>query len=149
MPVYGFDARSSMFKLIVEEIDVNGCSGFDSIWVQIHDLPYPKISALGPTSFCQGDYVMLQLDSIYTQIIWNNGANTSTIYADSSADYLEHKFTTEDGFQIGYGGSDIKSLLWFMTLEKYGDATVLFKDHANLKNALEAGQNKIKELKAN
>ena len=77
-----------MFKLIVEEIDVNGCSGFDSIWVQIHDLPYPKISALGPTSFCQGDYVMLQLDSIYTQIIWNNGANTSTIYADSSADYF-------------------------------------------------------------
>ena len=67
---------------------------------------------------------------------------------DSSADYLEHKFTTEDGFQIGYGGSDINELLWFMTLEKYGDATVLFKDCWTLQKALKAGQDKIKELKA-
>tara|TARA_R110000824_G_scaffold250773_2_gene439557 strand:- start:506 stop:637 length:132 start_codon:yes stop_codon:yes gene_type:complete len=34
-----------------------------------------------------------------------------------------------------------------MTLEKYGESTVLFKEYGVLKTALEAGQNKIKELK--
>ena len=65
----------------------------------------------------------------------------------STADYLENKFTTEDGFQLGYGGSDMNNLLWFMTLEKYGESTILFKSVDSIKAALDSGMNKIKELK--
>ena len=55
-----------VFKLLVEEIDANGCKGYDSILVQIHDLPQPNIFALGPISFCEGDSVLLQVDSVYS-----------------------------------------------------------------------------------
>ena len=65
----------------------------------------------------------------------------------STADYLENKFTTEDGFQIGYGGSDPSSPLWFMTLEKYGKSTILFKSHEPIKKALQEGIDKISSLK--
>ena len=65
----------------------------------------------------------------------------------STADYLENKFTTEDGFQIGYGGSDPKVPLWFMTLEKYGKSTILFKSSEPIKKALQEGMDKINSLK--
>jgi hypothetical protein len=67
----------------------------------------------------------------------------------STANYLENKFTTEDGFQLGYGGADVNNLLWFMTLEKYGESTILFKEHLSIKKALLNGLDKINSLKDN
>ena len=46
---------SGVVQLLVEEIDVNGCAGYDSILVEIYALPNPNIFALGPISFCEGD----------------------------------------------------------------------------------------------
>ena len=63
----------------------------------------------------------------------------------TTSDYYENKFTTEDGFQIGYGGSG--DILWFITLEKYGKSTVLFKKYADIKAIFGMAQKKIKELK--
>ena len=68
-----------MFQLLVEEVDVNGCSGYDSVLVEVHALPMPNITAIGPISFCEGDSVLLQLDSIYVDNIWNNGSIASSI----------------------------------------------------------------------
>ena len=76
-----------VFQLLVEEVDVNGCIGYDSILVEIHALPNPNIFAIGPTSFCEGDSVLLQVDSNYVTQSWNNGTTTIYTYADTSGNY--------------------------------------------------------------
>ena len=77
-----------VFQLFVEEIDANGCSGYDSILVEIHAKPTPNIFALGPISFCEGDSVRLQVDSIYISNIWNNGMSAISILVDTTAEYF-------------------------------------------------------------
>ena len=80
--------NTGVFKLLVEEIDANGCSGYDSILVEIHNLPNPNIFAIVPTSFCEGDSVQLQVDSVYVSNIWNNGDTLIYTYGDTSGSYF-------------------------------------------------------------
>ena len=62
-------------------------------------------------------------------------------------DYLENKFVTDDGFQLGYYVSDNK-LVWYAVLEKYGsDNTVFLKDAETIANSLNSAKNKIESLK--
>ena len=42
---------------------------------------------------------------------------------------MENKFTTEDGFQLGYALG--RSTTWFIVLERYGESTILF-DNAKI-----------------
>ena len=77
----------------------------------------------------------------------------STLKADTekdkllNPDYLENKFTTEDGFQIGYYVSDGK-VNWYLNLEKYGsDDTIFIKDVQVLEVSLLEAKSKIEELK--
>tara|TARA_B100000767_G_scaffold274399_1_gene307272 strand:+ start:881 stop:2161 length:1281 start_codon:yes stop_codon:yes gene_type:complete len=79
--------NKGVFKLLVEEIDANGCSGYDSILVEIHALPNPNIFASGPISFCDGDSVLIQVDSVYDAFLWNNNSTSIYIYADSISEY--------------------------------------------------------------
>jgi len=65
---------------------------------------------------------------------------------ETSADYFENKFTTDDGFQIGYGGSE--DILWFITLEKYGKSTIIFAGPVAIGLTLKEGLKKIKSLKS-
>ena len=60
-----------LFQLLVEEIDVNGCSGYDSVLVEVLASPKPNILSYGSISFCEGDSVRLQVDSLYTSKIWS------------------------------------------------------------------------------
>jgi len=76
-----------VFQLLVEETDANGCTGYDSILVEIHNLPNPNIFAVGPTSLCEGDSVMLQVDSAYSSFLWNNNSSSIYLYADTTASY--------------------------------------------------------------
>lgn len=68
--------NTGVFQLLVAESDINGCTGYDSIIVAVHALPMPNIFAVGPTSFCEGDSVLLQVDSVYTIMQWDNGTTT-------------------------------------------------------------------------
>jgi hypothetical protein len=62
-------------------------------------------------------------------------------------DYLENKFTTVDGFQVGYYVSQGKSK-WFLMLEKYGsDNTIIINDAATVENAFIEAKNKIEAIK--
>ena len=61
-------------------------------------------------------------------------------------DYLENKFITDDGFQIGYFISKGKAT-WYMKLEKYSSSTVLVKNQDTLVSAFKNAQLKIEELK--
>lgn len=73
----------------------------------------------------------------------------SEVEADKQAnpDYLENKFTTDDGFQIGYYVSG-NSVTWFCQLSKYGDNSLFFDKPEKLFECFDSGQKKIEELKA-
>ena len=62
-------------------------------------------------------------------------------------DYLENKFITEDGFQLGYFVNKGKAT-WYLVLERYGSSnTVFIKDVSNIEQAFNDAKNKIEELK--
>lgn len=65
----------------------------------------------------------------------------------SNPDYLENKFVTVDGFQVGYYVSSGKAS-WYVKLEKYGSDNTLFIDNGNtIETAFTEAKNKIDELK--
>jgi hypothetical protein len=65
----------------------------------------------------------------------------------TNPDYLENKFTTVDGFQVGYYVSKGKAT-WYLKLEKYGSDNTVFIDSLEvIEKAFEEAKNKIDELK--
>jgi hypothetical protein len=65
----------------------------------------------------------------------------------SNPDYMENKFTTVDGFQVGYYVSKGKAT-WYIRLEKYGsDKTLFVTDGEVIEAAFTNAKNKIDELK--
>jgi hypothetical protein len=73
----------------------------------------------------------------------------SEVTTDISAnpDYMENKFVTVDGFQIGYYVTSAKAN-WYLKLEKYGSDNTLFVEGGeNIEIALTEAKNKIDELK--
>ena len=65
----------------------------------------------------------------------------------ANPDYLENKFVTVDGFQVGYYVSGGKAS-WYVKLEKYGSDNTLFIDNgATIERAFTDAKNKIDELK--
>ena len=84
--------NTGLFQLMVQEVDANGCIGYDSILVEVIPLPTPNIFALGPISFCEGDGVFLQVDSIYTSMAWINNGDTiginPVVMVDTTGEYF-------------------------------------------------------------
>ena len=78
---------SGMFHLIVEKLNTNGCFGYDSVLVEIHDKPIPVISALGPVQVCLGIDVILQVNTIFDSYLWSDGSSASELIVDSTGDY--------------------------------------------------------------
>ena len=78
---------SGSVKLIVEELNTNGCFGYDSILVEIHDLPTPIISTLEPTYICEGVDVLLKINNMYESYLWSDGSSGSELLVDTSGDY--------------------------------------------------------------
>lgn len=74
---------------------------------------------------------------------------TSEVDADcaENPDYLENKFRTVDGVEVGYYVSKGKAS-WFMKLERYTSSTVFIKSKEALVEAFTNAQKKIEELKA-
>lgn len=73
----------------------------------------------------------------------------SEVEADCAAnpDYLENKFISDDGFQVGYYVNK-GSATWYLQLERYGKSTVFIKTAETLTSSFTAAQQKIEELKA-
>ncbi|WP_285226859.1 hypothetical protein [Flavobacterium tructae] len=62
-------------------------------------------------------------------------------------DYLENKFITTDGFEVGYYVSSGKAN-WYIKLEKHGSDNTLFLSNGNLiEIAFNEAKSKIDELK--
>lgn len=88
----------------------------------------------------------------YSDLVEINKALTklvSEVEADCAAnpDYLENRFITEDGFQIGYYVSKGKAS-WYLKLERYSNSTVFIKNAEALTSNFPEAQKKIEELKA-
>lgn len=67
----------------------------------------------------------------------------------SNPDYLENKFTTVDGFQVGYYIDKGKST-WYLKLEKFGsdNNTIFMKEGSNaIETAFNEAKAKMDELK--
>ena len=65
----------------------------------------------------------------------------------TNPDYLENKFITEDGFQLGYFVNKGKAT-WYIKLERYGsDKTLFIKDLEKIESNIIEAKNKIEELK--
>jgi len=63
------------------------------------------------------------------------------------ADYLENKFITDDGFEIGYY-LDNGDYSWFLNLSKYGSGnTVFLNDADKIEVVFNSAKSKIEELK--
>lgn len=65
----------------------------------------------------------------------------------ANPDYLENKFRTVDGFEVGYFINKGKAS-WFMKLERYSSSTVFVKNQETLVEAFKNAQAKIEELKS-
>ncbi|MCO6462543.1 MAG: hypothetical protein J5I52_00200 [Saprospiraceae bacterium] len=65
----------------------------------------------------------------------------------TNPDYMENKFVTVDGFQVGYFVSGAKAS-WYIKLEKYGSDNTLFIENGDtIETAFTEAKNKIDELK--
>ena len=80
--------NTGMFWLYVEETDANLCLGRDSVLVRVHPNPTPYIYSVGNVEFCEGDFVTLVSDSVYSSIIWNNGMQMSSVDIYNSGNYF-------------------------------------------------------------
>lgn len=69
--------------------DVNGCIGTDSINITVNPTPtpVPVITANGPTTFCDGDSVNLEVDP-WDSYLWSTGDTTQNIWVDESGLYV-------------------------------------------------------------
>ena len=67
--------------------DGNGCTGMASKIITVNPSPYPTIIPNGNLTFCQGDSVLLSTGSFFAYL-WNNGATTQTITANTSNNYI-------------------------------------------------------------
>ncbi|MEM8906430.1 MAG: hypothetical protein AAGD05_01185, partial [Bacteroidota bacterium] len=66
--------------------DANGCSGTASTLVVENPNPIPSIS--GPTDFCAGNSIALEVDGIYNTYQWSAGSTTATQEVTMSGTYL-------------------------------------------------------------
>jgi hypothetical protein len=65
----------------------------------------------------------------------------------ANPDYLENKFITVDGFELGYYIFQSK-VSWYMKLERFSESIVLIKDKEILVKTFVNAQTKIEGLKA-
>lgn len=74
---------------------------------------------------------------------------SSEVESDIAAnpDYLENKFITVDGFEVGYYVSKGEAQ-WYMKLERYTNSSVFVRSQSVIIDAFKNAQAKIEELKA-
>lgn len=64
------------------------CSSFDTVNVTVTSQPTASITALGPTTFCQGGSVTLEANSGFANYSWSNGVTgTNTITVTQGGTY--------------------------------------------------------------
>ncbi len=73
---------------IVTSTNSTGCSDDDTITVTVNQLPSVSIAADGPTTFCQGDSVVLTAVAIPTNRTWSTSDTSVSITVKVSGTYI-------------------------------------------------------------
>ena len=69
--------------------DANGCSASSTpLAIAVSALPSVSIASAGPTTFCQGQSVVLNTNTNGASYLWSNGALTPSITANASGIYF-------------------------------------------------------------
>lgn len=77
------------FNVVLITVSNLGCSDTATQGVIVHPLPDPTITVGGTVTLCQGDSVMLSVPSFpQNWYNWNNGDTVSTIFADTTWNYV-------------------------------------------------------------
>jgi gliding motility-associated-like protein len=77
------------FNVVLITVSNLGCSDTAMQAVIVHGLPDPTITVGGTSTLCQGDSVMLSAASFpQNWYDWSNGDTTSTIFADTTFNYV-------------------------------------------------------------
>ncbi|MBK5284123.1 MAG: T9SS type A sorting domain-containing protein, partial [Bacteroidia bacterium] len=84
---------SSSGNYFVTVTDGNNCSASTSLSVTVNPLPVASITPNGPTTFCQGDNVMLTASGA-NNYLWSNSSSSQSITVSSSGNYF---VTVTDG----------------------------------------------------
>lgn len=86
--------------------DANGCVGTSAdITITVFDLPTPTVTPSGPTTFCDGDSVMLTASGA-TAYLWSTGDTTQTITVMASGTYVV-TVTDVNGCSADAAGVDV------------------------------------------
>ena len=68
----------------------NGTCSTSSLPIQVNVISYPTapiIAANGPTTFCEGESVLLDAGPIYSSYLWSTGQTTQSIVVNMSGNY--------------------------------------------------------------
>ncbi|MBK5284122.1 MAG: hypothetical protein JJE25_01860, partial [Bacteroidia bacterium] len=84
---------SASGNYFVTVTDGNNCSASTSLSVTVNPLPVASITPNGPTTFCQGDNVMLTASGA-NNYLWSNSSASQSITVSASGNYL---VTVTDG----------------------------------------------------
>ena len=76
----------STMRLVVTDPDTGCTLTSNALTFYVWNQPAPTISANGPTTFCEGNAVMLTA-SAATSYLWSNGENTQSIWVTQSGSY--------------------------------------------------------------
>lgn len=67
--------------------DDKGCIGKTTIHIEVVPRPQPRLTVMGPTTFCERDSVMLDAGDGYLTYQWSSGEQTRFIAARRSGEY--------------------------------------------------------------
>lgn len=134
---YKLPAIKGRFELFETKIRVIKAGGQTSYFFQVE-----KKNKYGNIIASVAETDIIEMIKALSILIEN-----STEDKQKSIEYLENKYVTEDGVQIGYYISG-KEIGWYLVLDKYkSDATAFINDGESVLVVLKSALDKIVELK--
>ncbi len=73
--------------------DTNGCTGLDSLVIEVVPLPHPAILTQGSMVLCTGQKLRLYIEGAYSEILWYNDLSGEIIAEDTNSIFIDKSGT--------------------------------------------------------
>ena len=86
--VLKFDT-TGLFKLFIKEFHLNGCTGIDSVLIEVHDMPSPIISTIDDIYLCPDEIAIINIQNSnqFNSFLWSDGSVESNLVINDSGQY--------------------------------------------------------------